>query len=119
MSITHLCPTLLNALRSRYKSNIDCTYATLQVYLANPLSIGEHPQLLEEIDKLIDTEVSKECKSDKAYEEINFKDYGFNSYNDMMTGYKKAQEYYKLKGKELSIDKYLQVQAIKDMDLPF
>ena len=73
----------------------------------------------KEIDKLIDTEVSKEGKSDKAYEEINFKDYGFNSYNDMMTGYKKAQEYYKLKGKELSIDQYLQVQAIKDMDLPF
>ena len=45
---------LLSALKSKYKSEIECSNATLQIYLTNPVGIGEHPQHLEEMDKLVD-----------------------------------------------------------------
>ncbi len=45
---------LLSALESKYKSEIECSNATLQIYITNPVGIGEHPQHLEEMDKLVD-----------------------------------------------------------------
>ena len=44
---------ILNALRSRYKADIEEASATINIYLNNSVGIGEHPQHLEEIDKLL------------------------------------------------------------------
>ena len=44
---------LLNALRDKYEAEISAAYATINIYLDNSVGIGEHPQHLEEIDKLM------------------------------------------------------------------
>ena len=44
---------LLTALEKRYKAKISEADATIQIYLENPVGIGEHPQHLDEIDKQI------------------------------------------------------------------
>jgi hypothetical protein len=44
---------LYKALESKYKSQIDEAKATLSVYSNNSVGIGEHPQHLEEMDKLV------------------------------------------------------------------
>lgn len=36
--------------------------ATLQIYLTNPVGIGEHPQHLDEMDKLLETMASSHDK---------------------------------------------------------
>ena len=41
------------ALESQYQAEINKARATLLVYFSNPVGIGEHPQHLEEMDKLI------------------------------------------------------------------
>ena len=40
------------ALEARYEAQIAEADATLKIYLENPVGIGEHPQHLDEIDKL-------------------------------------------------------------------
>ena len=45
---------LLDALRARYEAEIAEAKATINIYLTNSVGIGEHPQHLEEMDKLID-----------------------------------------------------------------
>jgi len=45
--------TLLDALEDRYNAQISESDATIQIYLEKPVGIGEHPQHLDEIDKLI------------------------------------------------------------------
>ena len=55
---------LLSALKLRYTSEIQCATATLQIYINNPVGIGEHPQHLEEMDKLIDTISTNQDKLD-------------------------------------------------------
>jgi len=44
---------LLNSLRMKYESEIQAARATMMVYLTNAVGIGEHPQHLEEMDKLL------------------------------------------------------------------
>ena len=44
---------LLQALEDKYNAEISNADATIQIYLNNSVGIGEHPQHLEEIDKLI------------------------------------------------------------------
>ena len=41
------------ALRARYEADIAEADATINIYLTNPVGIGEHPQHLQEIDKLL------------------------------------------------------------------
>ena len=41
------------ALRAKYEADIAHADATINIYLDNPVAIGEHPQHLEEIDKLL------------------------------------------------------------------
>ena len=41
------------ALRPRYEADIAEADATINIYLTNPVGIGEHPQHLEEVDKLL------------------------------------------------------------------
>ena len=44
---------MLEALEKRYEAEIAEADATIQIYLNNSVGIGEHPQQLEEIDKLL------------------------------------------------------------------
>ena len=44
---------MIAALRARYEADIAEADATINIYLSNPVGIGEHPQHLQEIDKLL------------------------------------------------------------------
>jgi len=44
---------ILKALEDRYNAQISEADATMKIYLTNSVGIGEHPQHIEEIDKLI------------------------------------------------------------------
>ena len=44
---------LIEALVKKYEAEIAEHKATLNIYLTNPVGIGEHPQHIEEMDKLI------------------------------------------------------------------
>ena len=43
----------LDALQDKYTAQISEAKAKAIVYLDNPVAIGEHPQFIEELDKLI------------------------------------------------------------------
>ena len=45
---------LFKALVKQYESEIASAYATLTIYFDSAVGIGEHPQHLEEMDKLVD-----------------------------------------------------------------
>ena len=44
---------ILQALEDKYNAQISEADATIKIYLEQPVGIGEHPQHLEEIDKLL------------------------------------------------------------------
>ena len=46
--------TLLQALEDRYNAQISEADATIKIYLHTSVGIGEHPQHIDEVDKLID-----------------------------------------------------------------
>ena len=43
---------ILDALEDRYNAQISEADATIKIYLENSVGIGEHPQHIDEIDKL-------------------------------------------------------------------
>ena len=45
---------ILNSLRAKYESEIAESDANENIYLDNSVGIGEHPQHIEEVDKLIE-----------------------------------------------------------------
>jgi hypothetical protein len=45
---------MIDALALKYESEIAEAEATLLVYFSNSVGIGEHPQHLEEMDKLVE-----------------------------------------------------------------
>ena len=45
---------LLEAARAKYKAEILECIATLEIYFTNAVAIGEHPDLLAEVDKYLD-----------------------------------------------------------------
>ena len=53
---------LLDALEARYESQIAEADAIIKIYLENSVGIGEHPQHLEEVDKLVDKIATAEEK---------------------------------------------------------
>ena len=53
---------LFKALDKQYDAEIAAAYATALIYFDNPVGIGEHPQHLEEMDKLVDKIASAEDK---------------------------------------------------------
>ena len=53
---------ILDALEDRYNAQISEAEATLKIFLEKPVGIGEHPQHLEEVDKLIDKIAQAESK---------------------------------------------------------
>jgi hypothetical protein len=44
---------ILDALKKRYQAQVAEGFATINIYLQHPVGIGEHPQHLHEIDKLL------------------------------------------------------------------
>ena len=44
---------MIAALRARYEADIAEADTTINIYLTNSVGIGEHPQHLQEIDKLL------------------------------------------------------------------
>ena len=55
---------LLDSLCLKYQSDIQAARATLMVYLTSAVGIGEHPQHLEEMDKLVEAMANAEDKLD-------------------------------------------------------
>mgnify|MGYP004393226115 CR=1 FL=1 len=53
---------MLEALKKRYEAQIAESQVTLKIYLSNSVGIGEHPQHLDEIDKLLGTIAEAEDK---------------------------------------------------------
>ena len=45
---------ILNALRTRYEAEIAEADAIVNIYLENSVGIGEHPQHIDEVNKLVD-----------------------------------------------------------------
>ena len=54
--------SMIKALRKKYEAVIEEAKATAEVYLHRPVGIGEHPQFIEELDKLINTIAEAEDK---------------------------------------------------------
>ena len=62
---------ILDALDKKYDAEIAEADATIKIYLEKPVGIGEHPQHIQEIDKLI----GKICHNKEKKEELkNFED---------------------------------------------
>jgi hypothetical protein len=62
---------ILDALDKKYDAEIAHGDATIKIYLTKSVGIGEHPQHIEEVDKLI----SKICHAKEKKEELkNFGD---------------------------------------------
>ena len=59
--------SMIKALRKKYEADIQEAKATTEVYLQRPVGIGEHPQFIEELDKL----VSKIAEADDKIKTIN------------------------------------------------
>ena len=53
---------ILEALEARYEAQILEADATLKIYLDSSVGIGEHPQHIDEVDKLIEKVASAEEK---------------------------------------------------------
>jgi predicted sugar kinase len=57
---------ILEALEARYNAQIAEADATIKIYLENSVGIGEHPQHINEVDKLI----SKIAESQEKLKEL-------------------------------------------------
>ncbi len=44
---------IIEALEARYNAQITEAEATIKIYLENSVGIGEHPQHIDEVDKLV------------------------------------------------------------------
>ena len=60
---------MLEALKKRYEADIAEAKATINIYLTNPVGIGEHPQHLDEIDKQL-SKISEAKDKLKAIEDV-------------------------------------------------
>ncbi len=65
---------LVTALNARYRAEMIDAIARLEIYLSNPVAIGEHPQFTEEMDKLVEQYTNSRDKAEALMvmvEEIN------------------------------------------------
>ena len=53
---------IIQALEDRYNAQISEAEATLKIYFEKPVAIGEHPQHIDECDKLIEKIANAEEK---------------------------------------------------------
>ena len=59
---------IIEALEDRYNAQISEADATIKIYLDHSVGIGEHPQHIDEVDKLIDKIAQAEEKLDALEE---------------------------------------------------
>ena len=62
------------ALIKKYEADIAEAEATLTIYFTTPVGIGEHPQHLEEMDKMIDKLSTAKDKLERLQEIIKFEE---------------------------------------------
>jgi len=60
---------LVNALKTKYDADYQMHKANLDIYLNNPVGIGEHPQHFEEMDKLVESMTAARDKLEVLNEE--------------------------------------------------
>jgi len=53
---------IIEALEDRYNAQISEAEATIKIYLEKPVAIGEHPQHVDEVDKIIEKIANAEEK---------------------------------------------------------
>ena len=53
---------IYNSLKQKYESEIQYNKTTILIYLNQSVGIGEHPQHLEEVDKLLENIANAEDK---------------------------------------------------------
>ena len=83
---------ILDALESRYQAEIAEADATIQIYLTNSVGIGEHPQHLEEIDKLLQQIVDakekiKETKNTNGASPVSAKNLDPETHKNLQKSY--------------------------------
>jgi hypothetical protein len=59
---------MLKALKKRYEAQIAESIATINIYMKSSVGIGEHPQHLDEIDKLLQVIADAEEKMNRWVE---------------------------------------------------
>ena len=64
---------LFKALDKRYDADIAAAYASALIYFDNPVGIGEHPQHLEELDKLVSSISGAEGKKKTLHQHFTNK----------------------------------------------
>ena len=62
---------MLDALYAKYQADKADAVARLDIYLSNSVGIGEHPQHLEEMDKLVDKIATAEDKLQSLNKHFN------------------------------------------------
>ena len=60
---------LVHALKTKYDADYQMHKANLDIYLNNPVGIGEHPQHFQEMDKLVEAMTSARDKLEVLNEE--------------------------------------------------
>ena len=60
---------LVHALKTKYDADYQMHKANLDIYLNNPVGIGEHPQHFEEMDKLVESMTAARDKLEVLNEE--------------------------------------------------
>ena len=50
-----IAPALVKALHKKYDAEVEVAFAECLVYLSNAAGIGEHPEIVVEVDKKIQT----------------------------------------------------------------
>ena len=63
---------MYDALVKKYESEIAESEATLMVYMENPVGIGEHPQHLEEMDKMVEKYANAKDKSEALQQIVKY-----------------------------------------------
>ena len=65
---------ILKALEDKYNAEISAADATIKIYLDNSVGIGEHPQHLEEIDKLLQkiVDAQEKIKELQAFKSVSY-----------------------------------------------
>ena len=53
---------IIDALTDRYNAQISEAEATIKIFLEKPVGIGEHPQHVDEVDKLVEKIATAEEK---------------------------------------------------------
>ena len=60
---------LVHALKTKYDADYQMHKANLDIYLNNPVGIGEHPQHFEEMDKLVESMTAARDKLEVLHQE--------------------------------------------------